>query len=182
MPIVAKETSSNRDFIPAPAGVHAAVCCDVVDLGVLEVTFGGKTKKQHKVRIVWQIEEVMEDNKPYLVGKRYTLSLHEKAALRKDLESWRGRPFTQEELQGFDLEALIAAPALLNVVHNPGREGGVFANIASIMKLPKTMNTLKIRDYVRVCERAPEASNTWNGAVAPESPWPAEVADDDVPF
>lgn len=182
MPIIAKESSSNRDFIPAPAGVHPAVCCDVVDLGVLEVTFGGKTKKQHKVRVVWQIEEVMADNKPYLVQKRYTLSLHEKAALRKDLESWRGRPFTPEELSGFDLENLIAAPALLNVVHNPGREGGVFANIASIMKLPKGMTQLTVHDYIRVCERKTEATETWNGAPVTDPSWDGGITDDDVPF
>ena len=36
MPIVAK---ASADFTPAPAGTHAATCVDVVDLGILEVTY-----------------------------------------------------------------------------------------------------------------------------------------------
>ena len=40
------------------------------------------------------------------VARVYTLCLHERAALRKDLESWRGRKFTEQELDGFDLEKL----------------------------------------------------------------------------
>src|ERR1700684_2934792 len=118
MAIVAKASGGN-DCKPAPAGTHAAVCCDVVDLGMLEVSFGGKTKTQHKVNLVWQIEEDRDDGKPFTVRKRYTLSLHEKASLRKDLESWRGRAFTPAELEGFDLEVLIGIGCMLNVIHTP---------------------------------------------------------------
>ena len=112
MPIMVSG-KSGTNFTPAPAGTHAAVCVDVVDLGILEVSFGGKTKQQHKINLVWQIDEERDDGKPFTVRKRYTCSLHEKAALRKDLEAWRGRPFTDQELDGFDLETLISAPALL---------------------------------------------------------------------
>jgi hypothetical protein len=114
----------NSDYIPAPEGTFSAVCCDVVDLGMLEVTFGGKTKEQHKIWIVWQIEEVMADNRPYTVRKRYTLSLHEKASLRKDLESWRGRAFTASELEGFDVETVLGVACMLNVIHAAGSQGG----------------------------------------------------------
>ena len=153
MPIIAKATGGGGDFLPCPAGTHAAVCVDVVDLGILEVNFGGKGKKQHKIRIVWQVEEVRADNKPHQASKRYTLSLHEKAALRKDLESWRGRPFTAQELEGFDVEQVIGIAALLNVIQET-KDGKTYANIASIMRLPKSMAAPTQRDYTRVCERA----------------------------
>lgn len=174
MPIIAK--SSGTNFIPAPAGAHSAVCVDVVDLGILEVSFGGKTKKQHKIRIVWQIEEVMGDNRPFIVQKRYTLSLHEKASLRKDLESWRGRQFSTEELDGFDVEKLLGVPCLLNVIQE-SKNGDTFSNVTSIMRLPKGMNPLKPRDYVRVCDRTPEEAN---GQPQDEAEW--IPTDDDVPF
>jgi len=175
MAIIAKDTGSGKDFTPAPGGVHAAVCCDVVDLGVLEVNYKGKTKKQHKIRIVWQIEPTMEDGKPFIVQKRYTLSLFEKAALRSDLESWRSRPFTQEELNGFDVETVIGAPALLNVVPEM-KDGKVYANVKSIMRLPNNFIKLQPRDYVRVCDRDPAQH-------AEEMPPVGEgITDDDVPF
>ena len=41
MPIIAK---TGGDFTPAPAGTHAAVCVDVIDLGVIEVNYQGKVK------------------------------------------------------------------------------------------------------------------------------------------
>lgn len=174
MPIIAKKKASNPDFIPAPAGAHAAVCVDVVDLGMLEVTYGNKKKSQHKIRIVWQIAEMMADYKPYLVSRRYTNSLHEKASLRKDLESWRGKPFTEAELNGFDLENLLGAACYVNVIHNV-KDGDTFANVTSIMRLPKGMEAPKARDYVRVCDRPAEDQQHDDGAFA-------GITDDDVPF
>src|SRR6266699_4548659 len=159
MGIVAKSTGGGKDFIPAPSGAHAAICCDVVDLGVLKVSYGGKEKSQHKVRIVWQIAEVMQDNKPFICQKRYTLSLHEKAALRKDLESWRGIPFEDAEVEnGFDLEKLISAPCLLNVMQVK-KGADTYANVTTIMRLPKSMEAPKVRDYVRFKDRKPESQN-----------------------
>ena len=169
MAIIAKASGSN--FIPAPAGVHSAVCVDVVDMGMLKVAFGGKEKSQHKIRIVWQIEEVMETGFPYIVQRRYTLSLHEKASLRKDLESWRGKAFTAQELEGFDVENLIGVPCMLNVIHEE-KESGTFANVTSIMRLAKGMQPLKPHDYIRVCDRTPEEQSQ-------EGP---EITDEDVPF
>lgn len=174
MPIIAKEPKGGN-FIPAPPGTHAAVCVDVIDLGMLEVNFGGKASKKHKIRIAWQIDEVMEDNKPFLVQKRYTLSLHQKAQLRKDLESWRGKQFSPEELEGFDVENLIGVNCLLNVIQEvSAKDGKTYSNIASIMRLPKSMNPVQARDYVRVCDRAPEEQ------AQSDEPW--TPTDDDVPF
>lgn len=175
MAIYAKASGSN--FTPAPAGTHAAVCVDVVDLGVIEATWNKKTLKQHKIRIVWQIDEERDDGKPYNVSRRYTLSLHEKAGLRKDLESWRGRAFTQEELQGFDVETVIGVGCLVNVVHND-KDGSTFANVAGVMKLGKGMTAPTLREYTRVCDRDPQESTT-------ESVPPNDfggLTDDDVPF
>lgn len=176
MPIMAS-AKAGTSYPPAPAGAHAGVCVDVVDLGVLKVTWGGKEKQQHKVKVVWQIDEDRDDGKPHQVSKRYTLSLHEKSGLRKDLESWRGRPFTPEELDGFDLETLINVSALVNVMHAT-KDGNTYANVASLMRLPKGMQAPTARDYVRVCDREPAT----NGAVAPSFDEGPGITDDDVPF
>lgn len=178
MPIIAKAQASN--FMPPPPGTHAAVCVDIVDLGMLEVSFGGKNKKQHKIRVVWQLAEVRHDNKPFEASKRYTLSLHEKAALRKDLESWRGRPFTAEELEGFDLEKLLGAAALLNIIEEK-KADKTYANIASIMRLPKGMESPTPRDYVRVVDRKQAETPADEPPQYPEE-WGAGITDDDVPF
>ena len=175
MAIIAKATGGS--FVPAPAGAHAAVCVDVVDLGMLEVSFGGKTSHKHKIRIVWQISEVMSDNRPFIVQKRYTLSLHQKASLRKDLESWRGKQFSPEELEGFDVEKLLGIPCLLNVIQE-SKDGDTYSNVTSIMRLPKGMEAPKARDYIRVCDRTPENGN---GQPHDDEAF-AGITDDDIPF
>jgi hypothetical protein len=170
MAIVAKR--SEKTFTPCPAGTHAAVCVDVVDLGYLESAFT-PGKKQHKISIVWQVEEAMENGKPFLVQNRYTLSLDEKANLRRDLESWRGKAFTDAELAGFDVEAIIGTNCLLNVLHNE-KQGKVYANVKSVMPVIKGMPRLSAREYVRVVDREPQPTN---GHEEPQT-----LTDDDIPF
>jgi hypothetical protein len=170
MAIIAKAGAS---FVPAPAGTHAAVCVDVVDHGMLEVTYQGKTQRKHRITIAWQIAEDMDNGKPFLVRRRYTNSLHEKATLRRDLESWRGRAFTDKELESFDLESLLSVGCLINVIHEQ-RNGSTYANVASVMRLPKAMAAPQLRDYIRVCDRpAAQADGAEDGL---------GITDDDVPF
>ena len=182
MAIIAK--SSGTSYAPAPQGTHAAVCVDVVDLGMLKVSFAGKEKIQHKIRIVWQIDELRDDGKPHQVSRRYTNSLHEKASLRKDLESWRGKAFTPTELEGFDLENLLSVGCFINVMHAPA-EGQTYANVGAVMKLPKGMTAPTPRDYVRVCNREPEQDQQTPPGDYKDQQTPPDdytVTDDDVPF
>jgi hypothetical protein len=167
--------SEGSSFVPCPAGPHAAVCVDVIDLGKLPNSFKDGALV-HKVRLVWQVAEKKEDGKPYLVQKQYTASLHEKASLRKDLESWRGRAFTREEAGGFDVEQLIGAPCLINVQH-VDRAGSTYANVTSIMRLPKGMPQVTPAGYVRKKDRQDEH----DAPVPPDSAYDHH-ADDDIPF
>lgn len=143
MPIMVS-ANDTKSFTPAPAGVHQAVCVDVIDLGRLQSAFPdektGQPKWQHKLNVVWQIDEKRDDGKRFQLYKRYTSSLHEKAALRHDLESWRGKPFTFDELAGFDVEKLVGANCFINVQHKKSADGTrTYANVVSIMPVPKNL-------------------------------------------
>ena len=172
MPIIAS-AGDTKSYTPAPEGTHQAVCVDVIDRGNLKSAFlddKGNEKWQHKIDIVWQIGETRDDGTRFLLNKRYTLSLNEKAALRRDLESWRGKAFTEQELTGFDVETVIGANCLINLQHKPGREPGkVFANVVSVMPLLKNMKKMQAEAYTREEPPAPVA----------ESDAPVE---DEVPF
>lgn len=129
------------DFIPIPEDLHLAVCYGIWDIGTqFDETYG---KSIHKVVIIWELPgcrgEFERDGKkvdlPRAISKRYRLSLHEKADLRKNLESWRGKGFTDEELKGFDLKKLLGAPCQLTVKHKKKGEK-VFANVTAIVKAP----------------------------------------------
>lgn len=168
MAIIAKRPEST--FTPAPEGLHHAVCVDVIDLGVLQTNWGDK----HKVRIVFQIEdENPENGRRFEVRKQYNLSLHEKATLRKDLEGWRGRKFSDDELKGFDLEKLIGANSQVQVTQDISEDGSIYANIQAVVPAPKNVAKLAAQDYIRAKDR-PKTQG--NGGPA------AKDDDDPIPF
>ena len=127
----------SAEFQLPPAGAHVAVCYRVVDLGTQETKFKGEVKTKHLVLIGWELpDEPMQDGRPFTVSKRYTLSSSPKSTLRKDIESWRGKPFDDAEFGSFDLGKLIGAGCMLNIVHDDRGEH-TYANVATIMRLPK---------------------------------------------
>src|SRR5687767_10533975 len=90
----------NKSFVPCPIGVHAAVLVDVVDCGTESTKDGPK----HRVRLCWQIGRVDDiTGRRFDVIRTYNLTLGEGCSLLRDLESWRGRAFTKDEANGFDL-------------------------------------------------------------------------------
>ena len=164
------------NYLPAPSGSHAAVCCDVVDLGEMDNKWQ-PGKKQPKVRIAFLIDENMDDGTPFLVSSMFTASLHNKATLTKFLESWRGRGFTAEELEGFDLEKLLGVPALLQIVHKE-HDGRVYANVQTVMALPKSMTPPVIGpDFVRKKDRVAEGSPDYDSG-----PEENTLTEDKIPF
>lgn len=149
MALIVKAT---KDFekLPLPdEGTVQAVCVGVWDIGEQKTPFvderTGLPKTQHKVIIAWEINQMIDapdseyHGKPYMLSKTYTLSLNDKSNLRHDLESWRGKPFSEEELKnGIDLEKLYGINCLLGIVHVT-KGDKTFANITSILPPMKDM-------------------------------------------
>jgi len=151
MSLIAKDKPQGADFAPIPAGMHHAVCYGVIDIGTQPST--GNYPARRKVLITWEIpHELVEVEKdgvkkqvPRAISEKYTLSLSEKGNLRPMLQSWRGRPFTAEELAGFDLKNLIGANCFLNLIHQNGKgdkASRVYANVSSVNPLAKGMPKL----------------------------------------
>lgn len=148
MAIVATDTGGGGDFKPVPTGNHRGVCTMLADLGQQRVQsqmYGEKVKHQVYVawelpdeQITWQDKDGNDRSGPMRIGKTYTVSLHENANLRADLESWRGQPFTEDERKGFDITRLIGVPALINVTHAE-KNGKTYANVTAVTPLPKGM-------------------------------------------
>lgn len=137
---------SNKSYEPIPLGPQQAVCAFVEDIGTHEGSYQGKPIARRQVVICWELAETMTQGegagKPFLVSKFYTLSLNEKATLRHDLNAWRGRDFTEEELKGFDLESIIGVNCMLNMVEHKKQDGSVTQKIGSIMPPMKNMQKI----------------------------------------
>lgn len=141
MSLIAKDKGGG-DFKPVPAGTHIAICNLVADMGV-QPTAKFKPRAQVYIRwelpheiITWKDANGKENTGPMTIGKRYTMSLSDKANLRADLESWRGKMFTEAELKGFDIKNILGKACMLGVTHNvtPGK---TYANISAVMGLTK---------------------------------------------
>ena len=125
MPI-AKETSAPRN--PIDPGMHRGICYAVIDLGTQQPLPNSKfsTSPARKVLLMFEFPDERIDierdgvivNLPRACSKEFTLSLHEKAGLRKFLVGWRGVQFTAEQLKGFDLKNVLGVNAMINVIHN----------------------------------------------------------------
>ena len=126
-------TMGANEYPKVPTGVHNARCVRVIDLGPQRNDYGGNITYKRQVLVIWEIPDQITNDQPMTISKFYTLSLHEKSNLGMDLVSWRGRPFTEQEKQGFDITKLIGVPCQINVMHNDnGKE-----KVSSVMPLGK---------------------------------------------
>ena len=124
MPILAPPPSTPDGPI-CPEGLHPAICVSVDDHGTVETTYGAK----HQISLRFQANV---GGAPFEVWRRYNLTLHEKGQLRKDLETWRGKAFTDTEIaQGFDLEQLINQRAQVQVQHVT-KNDAIYANVVGV--------------------------------------------------
>lgn len=132
------DSSNSTTFEQPPAGTHVARCVRVVDLGTQKSSYEGDISYRRQVWVAWELptERMTEGEfvgEPFLVSRFYTQSLHPKSKLRQDLASWRGRDFTEEELQGFDPKNILGVPCLLSIIiSDTGR-----ARVSGVMALPK---------------------------------------------
>lgn len=137
--------SNGSSFELMAAGAYAARCYSMIYMGTLKEEFNGEVKNQKKVRFSWEFPTEQKIFKPengmqpYVISKDFTLSMHEKASLRKFLESWRGQAFTEDQAKSFDVTALLGKPCMLNIIHKPKKNGDMRLDMASVSKLPKGM-------------------------------------------
>jgi len=204
--------SGGGDFKRPTPGNHIAICTLIVDLGKQHnrsAQFGDSIKHQIYVRweltdepLDWEDRDTGEKKTGFMsVGKFYTVSLHEKANLRRDLESWRGLKFTEEQAKGFDVAKLLGAACMLNIVDNVGADGNTRSKVSAIAPLHKSIpkptptEPLVIFDdeHKDVYPSLPEwlrkkideqVGDNAVAEIATDDPdaWRSDPLDDDVPF
>lgn len=218
MSLIAKESGGGSgDFTPVPQGMHLARCYRIVDLGTQDSTYLGTVKKLPKVMLQFEVHGeddagkaiVTAKNEPMSISKNFTLSLAEKATLRKDLQTWRGREFTEDELRGFELKNVLGAWAMVSVIKAMGNNGKEYTNIAAIMSVPPAIkkagmpnghNELKLfsidepdmalfNSFSNGLKEKIEKSPEWQARGNSSAPAPAKAPasgfddmDDDIPF
>ena len=160
MAILASD-SGGSEYEQTPQGEHSAICYKIVDAGTQLTDFKGEISKKHKLYIFWELPEcLLEDGRPMSEFKEYTLSLGERSNLRRDLQMWRNRPFSEKELAGFDLTAILGVSCKISVGLTSGGRSkvtGVFSADGGPKRCPQSTSrwclTLRITSRSSLASR-----------------------------
>lgn len=138
--MIVSDSGNGGSFEQAPVGAQIARCIKLIDIGTHHGEYEGVANVRHQIIIGWELPgELIQSGdyagQPFTVSEFYTLSLSEKSKLRPMLESWRGKPFTEDELRGFDLKNLLGKACMIQV----GRNKKDRAKVQAVMSLPKGM-------------------------------------------
>lgn len=153
MAFIATDSGGGGNFKRVPAGAYIGRCYSLIDLGTQLSTGQYGEKLQHKIQIGWELFGEDEQGNPLTIDvdgkempmtikKSYTVSLHEKAGLRKDLAAWRGRDFTDDESKAFDVSKLMGAYCMVNVTTSESN-GKTYTNVAGLTPLPGALKNAK---------------------------------------
>jgi hypothetical protein len=153
MGFIASDAGGSGNFKRVPAGAYIGRCYSLIDLGTQFTDGQYGPKSQHKIRISWELFgddengepltiEVDGKQMPLTISKSYTVSLHEKSGLRRDLAAWRGKDFTDEEAKAFDVSKLIGAYCMVNATTSE-TNGKTYTNVAGLTPLPGALKNAK---------------------------------------
>lgn len=142
MGLKVSDPGGGGDRKPVPQGVHHAICIAIYDIGSQLNTISGNYNEQLIVtwevpgqRMKWE-KDGEQFEAPMVQSRFYTASLHEKSNLRKDLEGWREKQFTPEELAGFHLSKLLGVNCMLQIIHKVKGDRTTAQVKAVLKKLP----------------------------------------------
>lgn len=128
---------------PVEAGTYMAICVGIFDLGEQQVEYKGKTRYTNQIMFTFELSgvtvEIDGEQKLRQLSRSFPVSTSNKSGLRKFLTSWRGKAFSDEEIQSFNTDSLLGRSAMIQVVHN---ETGEYSNIDGVMQLPKGLPAL----------------------------------------
>lgn len=207
----------NQEYDLIPQGITPAICYSVYDLGTQEYMWQGKLKTPWQVVFIWELPEYLIDieyedgtteEMPRVISQIFTVSLHKKSNLRPFLVAWRGREFTKQEEDAFDLKNVLGVNCNLQILHETGNNSKTYANVINAMPLMDGQAKLEPRNPVRyfslteemgIPEECPEwisdkiqDSREWKALQDPApsmtqgNDYPTEepisIPDDDIPF
>jgi len=129
-----KPQKSAGNFAPVPTGPQPAILYSLIDLGTQAVNIPGKARSQkRKIAMRFELhgeDTKLDDGRPMSIGKQFTLTSSQKGNLRPFMEGWRGKSFTDDEFEAFDLQNMLGKAAILTIV-----EDGEYRVINGISRL-----------------------------------------------
>lgn len=156
MPLYPQSTGkSQRELVPE--GNHPARIYELIEIGTVEGSWMGQPKLNYNVRIGFEFpteKRVFSEEKgeqPMVISREMSLSLAEKANLRKIVEAVEGRKLTDAEAVNYDVLTIVGKPLLVTVSHTePNNEGIQYANATTFSPVIKGLNVDELHNPKRV--------------------------------
>ncbi len=138
--LIASATQGSK-IPPLEPDTYPARCIGVYDIGEQYSEQYDKYSRQVVLSFELPFETISIEGKdePRYMSITTGLSLGSKSKLRQILETWRGKAFTESELQGFDLQTLLGVPCLLSIVQKTSGNGNTYSKVGGVSKLTKGM-------------------------------------------
>lgn len=203
-PIEAKEVKMENEFMASygtdngpkelpSIGSHQAVCAQVHSLGYQ--VFKGQVSFSPKCVFVFELDEKMKGGqmagKPFVLSERhgqYMGKPGKSSNLRKFLEKWKGKEYTEEEAKATNIKKCEGQPCTLLIDHEPVDGGGFRAKIVGISRrnpvlplVPVTYTEVPKWIVKEKAEQVPAPHQT-QGATAPVGGPPSEAELETLPF
>lgn len=132
-----QSTATPKPYEPLTKGPHVAICVSILDIGPEESQFSAKLVD--KVMFLFEItDELVDYNgvvQPKVTYAKIPYSAHPKSTLRQWLDAWCDT--TDEDFDdGVDIiELCLGKPCIVNIIHEPRKNGGVFDKISNVSKI-----------------------------------------------
>ena len=201
------KATKGKDFTPVPTGLHLAICYQVIALGNQKF----KNSVTPRVWLGFELPEVTietkEGKRPMTIGKEYALFIGGKSKLGDALKNWRGKPFTDAELEAFEVTGVAGKICQLQVSNkesDPSKtEINMVAGLINAQKQLLKEGKISDKPSNRVVVYNPDAHDDtmWElvpeflkrkikeritdeeaNAAAPAQHSPKDDFDDDIPF
>jgi hypothetical protein len=136
------EDNGGKSIEPIKSGTYIARCVQMIHIGTITEEIQGKSTTRNLVRFTFELPteqhvfDAEKGSEPRFVSKEFSLSLNEKATLRKFLDTWRGVPFTNEEAKRFDVTRLIGVPCMLSVGLKTSGAGRTYNSLDGALAIP----------------------------------------------
>lgn len=143
MEMTAPQPDFNNDKPLMENGNHVARCFMVVDLGLQDSEYEGKQSTHPQILIGFEYPEERAVFYDHIGEQPFTLTLRMNwytgttAKFRKTIESWRGKAFTDAEMNSFAVNKMLDAYAVTTVVTKTSQKGNDYQKISNIASATK---------------------------------------------
>jgi len=134
IPSITPPPAPESKYELAPAGTFLGRCFSIIDLWTQEDNYKWELKHNRKISIKFELPTKKDSQgNVFTIYVDHNFFLWEKTNLMKFLVAWRGRAFTQDELDDFHIyKEFLNKPCQITVEHKVSATGNTYAKISSI--------------------------------------------------